>query len=150
MRSSLKEPLPLLVDSGEDGADCNVADQKTPAADEPTEIWMNMGERVPLWQLDIGEVTGHNLETRGREEVNRLLQAGWRLLHIYTLKYREDDVWRERPMAVLGRPRDRQQNLEAKQRGTHGDTATDYVAERSLVTHREGVDRCRGRQAQSV
>ena len=25
------------------------------------------------------EVTGHNLEARGREEVNRLLKAGWRL-----------------------------------------------------------------------
>ena len=61
---------------------------------------------VPLWQLDIVEVTGHNLEVRGREEVNRLLASGWRLLHIYTLKYREDGVWRERPMAILGRTKD--------------------------------------------
>lgn len=60
-------------------------------------------ERLPLWQLDIVEVTGHNLEARGREEVNRLLDAGWRLLHIYTLKYEEDGVWRERPMGILGR-----------------------------------------------
>jgi FtsZ-binding cell division protein ZapB len=60
-------------------------------------------ETLPLWQLDIAEVTGHNLEVRGREEVNRLLQEGWRLLHIYTLKYEEDGVWRERPMAILGR-----------------------------------------------
>jgi FtsZ-binding cell division protein ZapB len=60
-------------------------------------------ETLPLWQLDIAELTGHNLEARGREEVNRLLDAGWRLLHIYTLKYREDGVWRERPMAILGR-----------------------------------------------
>jgi len=58
-----------------------------------------------LWALDIGEVTGHNLEVHGREEVNRLLGAGWLLLHIYTLTYREDDTWRERPMAILGRPR---------------------------------------------
>jgi hypothetical protein len=62
-------------------------------------------ERLPLWQFDIVEVTGHNLEARGREEVNRLLAAGWRLLHIYTLKYHEDGVWRERPMAILGRPK---------------------------------------------
>jgi hypothetical protein len=60
-------------------------------------------ERSPLWQLDIVEVTGHNLEARGRDEVNRLLAEGWRLLHIYTLRYQEDDVWRERPMAILGR-----------------------------------------------
>lgn len=59
----------------------------------------------PLWTLDIVELTGHNLESRGREEVNHLLQQGWVLLHIYTLRYREDGVWRERPMAILGRPR---------------------------------------------
>ena len=66
---------------------------------------IELPERLPLWQLDILEVTGHNLEARGREEVNRLLSAGWRLLHIYTLKYEEDGVWRERPMGILGRPR---------------------------------------------
>ena len=60
---------------------------------------------LPLWQLDVAEVTGHNLEARGREEVNRLLKAGWRLLHVYTLGYPEDGVWRERPMAILGRVR---------------------------------------------
>ena len=62
-------------------------------------------ETLPLWQLNIAELTGHNLESKGREEVNRLLHAGWRLLHIYTLKYEEDGVWRERPMAILGRLR---------------------------------------------
>jgi len=66
-------------------------------------------ERLPIWQLDIVELTGHNLEARGREEVNRLLEAGWRLLHIYTLKYEEDGVWRERPMGILGRLRNSQQ-----------------------------------------
>jgi hypothetical protein len=60
---------------------------------------------VPLWQLDLVELTGHNIEARGREEVNRLLEAGWILLHIYTVKYHEDGVWRDRPMAILGRPR---------------------------------------------
>lgn len=61
----------------------------------------------PLWQSDFAEVTGHNLESRGRKEVNRLLAAGWRLLHVYTLRYEENGIWRERPMAILGRPRDR-------------------------------------------
>jgi hypothetical protein len=65
-----------------------------------------------LWELDIAEVTGHNLEARGREEVNRLLEEGWRLLHIYTLRYREDEVWRERPMAILGRVRCPKRNAE--------------------------------------
>jgi hypothetical protein len=60
---------------------------------------------TPLWQLDIAELAGHNIEARGREEVNRLLSEGWVLLHIYTLKYEENGVWRERPMAILGRPR---------------------------------------------
>jgi hypothetical protein len=61
----------------------------------------------PLWELDIAEITGHNLEARGREEVNRMLGEGWRLLHIYTLRYQQGEVWRERPMAILGRPRTR-------------------------------------------
>ena len=69
-------------------------------------------ETIPLWQLDIAEVTGHNLEARGREEVNRLLGSGWRLLHIYTLKYQEGGVWRERPMAILGRLRNGQNRLQ--------------------------------------
>lgn len=73
------------------------------------EIPVGLIERLPLWQLDIVEITGHNLEARGREEVNRLLAAGWRLLHIYTLKYEEDGVWRERPMGILGRLRGGQQ-----------------------------------------
>ena len=59
----------------------------------------------PLWQFDFAEVTAHNLEARGRKEVNRLLAAGWRLLHVYTLRYEQDEVWRERPMAILGRLR---------------------------------------------
>jgi hypothetical protein len=60
---------------------------------------------VPLWQLDIAELTGHNIESQGREEVNAMLAQGWTLLHIYTLTYEEDDVWHERPMAILGRPK---------------------------------------------
>jgi hypothetical protein len=65
---------------------------------------------LPLWQLDMAELTGHNIEARGREEVNELLQQGWLLLHIYTLKYQKEGVWRERPMAILGRPRRGLQN----------------------------------------
>jgi hypothetical protein len=72
---------------------------------------LSVVETLPLWQLDIIELTGHNLEARGREEVNRLLQQGWRLLHIYTLKYHEDEVWRERPMAILGKPRNSRQAM---------------------------------------
>jgi len=68
---------------------------------------------VPLWQLDIVELIGHNIESRGRDEVNQLLQQGWRLLHIYTLRYQEDGVWRERPMAILGRPRSKGPDLSS-------------------------------------
>lgn len=76
---------------------------KTFRKEAPPKVPVNVVDMLPLWQLDIAELTGHNLEARGREEVNRLLEAGWRLLHIYTLKYQEDGVWRERPMAILGR-----------------------------------------------
>jgi FtsZ-binding cell division protein ZapB len=69
-------------------------------------------ETIPLWQLDIAEVTGHNLEARGRDEVNRLLGSGWRLLLIYTLKFQEGGVWRERPMAILGRLRNGQKPFQ--------------------------------------
>jgi hypothetical protein len=78
------------------------------------EVPATVVETLPLWQLDIAEVTGHNLEARSREEVNRMLQEGWILLHIYTLKYEEDGVWRERPMAILGRPRKDQPSGELK------------------------------------
>ena len=56
-----------------------------------------------LYRLNITEVEGKNLEAKGRDEVNGMLKNGWVLLHIYTLRYKEDDVWRERPMAILGR-----------------------------------------------
>ncbi|HKS96076.1 MAG TPA: hypothetical protein VJV74_08075 [Terriglobia bacterium] len=70
----------------------------------------------PLWQLDIQELAGHNIEARGREVVNQLLEAGWILLHLYTLKYEEGGVWRERPMAILGRPRGVDKDPERKER----------------------------------
>ena len=66
---------------------------------------LRSGHADPLWQMGIVELRGHNIESRGREEVNRLLDEGWVLLHIYTLKYEESGVWRERPMAILGRPK---------------------------------------------
>jgi hypothetical protein len=85
----------------------------------PTEIAGGATEPQPtLWQLDVAELTGHNLEARGREEVNRLLREGWHLLHIYTLKYQEDGVWRERPMAILGRSRIRQECGDAEPSGS--------------------------------
>lgn len=57
-----------------------------------------------LWDLGIQEIIGRNIESKGRDEVNNLLDKGWVLLHVYTLKYKEDGTWRERPMAILGRP----------------------------------------------
>jgi hypothetical protein len=63
---------------------------------------------MPLWDLEIEELAGHNIETKGREEVNEKLKKGWILLHIYTLKYQENGEWRERPMAILGRPKQKQ------------------------------------------
>ncbi|MEJ2007042.1 MAG: hypothetical protein P8Z30_02625 [Acidobacteriota bacterium] len=71
---------------------------------------------TPLWQLEIAELAGHNIETKGRDEVNRLLSEGWILLHIYTLRYEESGVWRERPMAILGRPRNPVNASERKRR----------------------------------
>lgn len=64
----------------------------------------------PIWELGITELAGRNLEASGRNEVNDMLQHGWVLLHIYTLRYPDREnprgpryIWRERPMAVLGR-----------------------------------------------
>ncbi len=56
-----------------------------------------------LWQLGITELAGHNVEAQGRENVNKMLKEGWILLHFYTLHYQDDGVWRQRPMAILGR-----------------------------------------------
>ena len=86
--------------------------QKTNAEMAEDKLSAVVPETIPLWQLDIAEVTGHNLEARGRDEVNRLLASGWRLLHIYTLKYQEGGVWRERPMAILGRLRNGQNHFQ--------------------------------------
>ncbi len=86
--------------------------QKTDAEKSQEKVAAAALETIPLWQLDIAEVTGHNLEARGRDEVNRLLASGWRLLHIYTLKYEEGGVWRERPMAILGRLRNNRNHFQ--------------------------------------
>lgn len=59
---------------------------------------------LPLWELNIKEVTGRNLEAHGRTLVNKLLKKGWILIHVYTLRYKQNGVWRERPMAILGKP----------------------------------------------
>jgi hypothetical protein len=64
-----------------------------------------LGVNIPIWELGISELDGKSLEKSTRDEVNKMLADGWLLLHIYTLKYREDNVWRERPMAILGKPK---------------------------------------------
>ena len=86
--------------------------QKTDAEKSQEKVARQLWKRYPLWQLDIAEVTGHNLEARGQSKVNRLLASGWRLLHIYTLKYEEGGVWRERPMAILGRLRNNRNHFQ--------------------------------------
>jgi hypothetical protein len=91
---------------------------------------LRIAEGASLWQQDIGELTGHNLEARGREQVNRLLQEGWRLLHIYTLKYQEAGVWRERPMAILGKAREGRKgkkSLEACGKRLQAGRQTDHL-----------------------
>jgi hypothetical protein len=60
-------------------------------------------QHAQLWELNITELAGHNIEAHGREEVNQMLKEGWMLLHIYTLHYEADGIWRQRPMAILGR-----------------------------------------------
>lgn len=39
--------------------------KKTRKREVPDEILMGVLERLPLWQLDILELTGHNLEVHG-------------------------------------------------------------------------------------
>jgi len=38
-------------------------------------------EPTPIWDLDIEKVVGHNIELKGREHVNKMLEEGWVLLH---------------------------------------------------------------------
>jgi hypothetical protein len=71
------------------------------------DLLVNQYETDSLWSLDIEEIKGHNLQAKGREEVNELIAQGWVLLNIYVIKYRDEDIWKERPMAILGRPRAR-------------------------------------------
>jgi hypothetical protein len=71
---------------------------------EPKQAKILLRGVMHLWDLQIEELVGRNIEAKGREEVNKMLQEGWILLHLYTLKYQEDGVWRERPMAILGKP----------------------------------------------
>ncbi|HXS15434.1 MAG TPA: hypothetical protein VN711_04855 [Candidatus Saccharimonadales bacterium] len=71
---------------------------------EHQETFAEIFQESPLWELEIEEIIGRNIESKGRDSVNGLLKQGWILLHIYTLRYKEDDMWRERPMAILGRP----------------------------------------------
>ena len=114
---------------------------------------LSAGAPRPLWQLGIVELTGHNLEARGREEVNRLLLEGWHLLHIYTLKYRDDGVWCERPMAILGRSRARDEKDRRTEAGpaagaSSGDwpAASQQDATKLTATRTPGTSRGAGRR----
>lgn len=69
----------------------------------PKELSKTNNSYTPLWGLGVSELFSHNLESQGREIINSLLGKGWILLHIYTLKYKENGIWRERPMAILGK-----------------------------------------------
>lgn len=61
---------------------------------------------VALWELEIEQVEGRSLERKGRDEINEMLSEGWILLSIYTLRYKDaEDTWFERPMAILGLPK---------------------------------------------
>lgn len=62
--------------------------------------------KLALWDYEIQEVDGKSLEKKGREEINLMLEDGWILLSVYTLRYKDgDDTWFERPMAILGLPK---------------------------------------------
>ena len=71
-----------------------------------------MYDGINLWDLDIAEITGHSLEAKDRDAVNQLLHEGWVLLHVYTLKYKQDSLWRQRPMGILGKPKQKQHILK--------------------------------------
>ncbi len=59
-----------------------MTDRKRARSNKEGDLRIGTPESEPLWRMDFAEATGHNLEARGREEVNRPLQAGWLLLHI--------------------------------------------------------------------
>lgn len=84
----------------------------------PDDLTLHDFGGFPLWELQIEAVETHNLEAKGKEEVNTMLSKGWVLLHVYTLKYREEDVWRERPMAILGMPRNRANGIKKSEEGS--------------------------------
>lgn len=61
---------------------------------------------LALWELEIEQVEGRSLERKGRDGINDMLHEGWIILSIYTLRYKsDDDTWFERPMAILGLPK---------------------------------------------
>lgn len=84
-----------------------------------TDYSTNNSKEVKLWELGIDAVEARTLQANGREEVNKLLSEGWTLIHVYTVKYKDEDVWRERPMAIIGRPRDKFTSNMTSQRTSH-------------------------------
>jgi hypothetical protein len=89
--------------AGTEGDEALEAGTAENAAEKPSSA--GEYEQVPsqLWELGITELAGHNIEAHGREEVNKMLKEGWTLLHIYTVHCQDDGIWRQRPMAILGR-----------------------------------------------
>jgi hypothetical protein len=79
--------------------------KKIPAKEKEDKGFMPMSYNSPIWEMGISELEGRSLEKSSRDDVNKMLAEGWVLLHVYTLKYREDNIWRERPMAILGKPK---------------------------------------------
>ncbi len=77
MRSTAREQPALAVASDEKYRENRLLGSKACSGNRPGNVSVNVVETLPLWQLDIVELTEHNLEARGREEVNRLLAAGW-------------------------------------------------------------------------
>ena len=60
---------------------------------------------IALWEFEIQQVEGKSLERKGRDEINDMLLDGWIMLSVYTLRFKNDDIWLERPMAILGLPK---------------------------------------------
>lgn len=60
---------------------------------------------IALWEFEIQQIEGKSLERKGRDEINDMLLDGWIVLSVYTLRFKNDDTWLERPMAILGLPK---------------------------------------------
>jgi hypothetical protein len=162
--SAIQQPgKPTLLSDGNDPPEAQRALDSSsliqplspaPKANEPAgRAELNARAPRPLWHLGIVEITGHNLEARGREEVNRLLHEGWHLLHIYTLKYSDHGEWCERPMAILGRARAPDERDPGNEAGPAGEAvsenspiASEQHSTKFPTPHTQGSGRAAGRR----